>query len=45
MRFYLLTVSGIILVAIKGIIWEILKQGKKYRLVRQLIVGYKIKMK
>ena len=45
MRFYLLTVSGIILVAIKGIIWEILKKGKRYRLVRQLIVGYKIKMK
>ena len=34
MRFYLLTVSGIILVAIKGIIWEILKKGKRYRLIR-----------
>ena len=28
MRFYLLTVCGIILVAMKGIIWEIFKKEK-----------------
>ena len=43
MQFYLLTVSGIILVAIKGIIWKILKKEKNFASSVSLSWGMKLK--
>ena len=44
MRFYLLTVSGIILVAIKGIVWEILKKEEK-NIASSVRLSWGIKLK